>query len=147
MIGCAWLLPEEKRLFCLFPEVLHIDATACTNREDCPLLTITGRDSRGKAFTVLRVFLPNERAWVFRWLFQVVMPELLGASWVKQVTAIITDGDAQEMQQLDVAIKNFFHRPLEFITDGTLLIEAGLVTVPFEGIGLFMPKIESNIPK
>jgi hypothetical protein len=36
------------------------------------------------------------------------MPALLGASWVKQVTAIITDGDAQEMQQLDVAIKIFF---------------------------------------
>jgi hypothetical protein len=65
MIGCTWLLPEEKRLFCLFPEVIHIESISCTNREDHPLLTITYRDSRGKAFTVLRVFLLNKRTRFF----------------------------------------------------------------------------------
>ncbi len=81
MIGCAWTTPPEKRLFKMFGEVLHIDCTADTNYEDRPFLTITGRDSNGKMFTVIRAFLPNERAWVFRWLFQTVMPSLLECSF------------------------------------------------------------------
>jgi hypothetical protein len=78
MIGCAWTTPCEKRLFKMFSEVLHIDCTADTNIECRPLLTISCRDSCGSMFVVLRAFLPNERAWVFRWMFQTVMPRLLG---------------------------------------------------------------------
>ena len=108
MIGCAWTTPPEKRLFKMFGEVLHIDCTADTNYEDRPFLTITGRDSNGKMFTVIRAFLPNERAWVFRWLFQTVMPSLLGREFIGRVKVIVTDGDSQETSQLDIAIALHF---------------------------------------
>jgi hypothetical protein len=108
MIGCAWTTPPEKRLFKMFGEVLHIDCTADTNYEDRPFLTITGRDSNGKMFTVIRAFLPNERAWVFRWLFQTVMPALLGREFIGRVKVIVTDGDSQETSQLDIAIALHF---------------------------------------
>ena len=109
MIGCAWTIPAEKRLFKMFSEVLHIDCTADTNQEDRPFLTITGRDSNGNMFTILRAYLPNERAWVFRWLFQTVMPSLLGKDYISRVKVIVTDGDSQETSQLDIAIALHFH--------------------------------------
>jgi MULE transposase domain len=108
MMGCAWTTPPEKRLFKMFSEVLHIDCTADTNHEDRPFLTITGRNSLGNMFTVLRAYLPNERAWVFRWLFQTVMPTLLGKDGMKRVKVIVTDGDSQETSQLDIAISLHF---------------------------------------
>ncbi len=108
MIGCAWTTPHEKRQFKMFSEVLHIDCTADTNHEDRPFLTITGRNSNGKMFIVIRPFLPNERAWVFCWLFQTVMPTLLGKEYIGRVKVIVTDGDSQETSQLDIAISLHF---------------------------------------
>lgn len=108
MIGCAWTTPPEKRLFKMFSEVLHIDCTSDTNVESRPFLTITGRSTTGKMFSIIRAFLPNERAWVFRWLFQTVMPTLLGKDCISRVKVIITDGDSQETSQLDIAIAMHF---------------------------------------
>jgi hypothetical protein len=124
MIGCAWVTPNEKRLFQMFPEVVHVDATADTNNENRPLTTITIRDSRGNVVTVLRVFMPNERAWAFRWLFQVVFYTLLGCSGLGRIKVVITDGDAQETSQLDLAIQAFFPRALR-IRCGWHIVDRG----------------------
>lgn len=108
MMGCAWTTPAEKRLFMMFSDVLHIDCTSDTNIESRPHLTITGRDSTGSMFVAVRAFLPNERAWVFRWIFQTVMPTLLGKEYISRVNVVITDGDSQETSQLDIAIAQHF---------------------------------------
>ena len=108
MMGCAWTTPPEQRLFRMFSDVLHIDCTADTNIESRPFLSVTGRDSNGHMFSVIRAFLPNERAWVFRWIFQTVMPALLGKDYIGRVNVIITDGDACETSQLDIAIARYF---------------------------------------
>ena len=92
----------------MFSEVLHIDCTADTNVESRPFLTVTGHDPSGKMFSIIRAFLPNERAWVFSWLFQTVMPTLLGKDYIARVKVIITDGDLQETSQLDIAIVMHF---------------------------------------
>jgi hypothetical protein len=106
-LAVAWVIPEEKRLFHLFTDVIHIDGTMKTNNEGRPLVTITGRDSRGNQFTILRAFLPNERAWSFRWLFQNAMPCLLGPEFMARIRIIVTDGDSQETSQVDNAIAKF----------------------------------------
>ena len=108
MVAIAWILPSEKRLAYLFPEVLCVDTTGDTNNESRPLLTVTGKYSLGKTFTVLRAFLPNEKAWVFNWIFSVVMPTLLGTSLMERVRHIICDGDPQECTQIDAAIARHF---------------------------------------
>ena len=41
MIAVAWFLPEEKRLFELYPEVVFIDVTSDSNNEKHSLVTIT----------------------------------------------------------------------------------------------------------
>ena len=64
-IGLAWVIPMEQKLFHHFPEVICVDTTSHTNKDKRPLLTVSGRDTHGKMFIILRAFLPNERAWVF----------------------------------------------------------------------------------
>jgi MULE transposase domain/SWIM zinc finger len=105
MLALAWILPWERRQFGLFPFVIHLDSTNATNREQRPLFTITGRDSHGKQYTVLRALIPNECSWIFKWLFQTVMPQLLGQSALNRVVLAITYGDYNEITQLDDAIR------------------------------------------
>ena len=108
LLAFAWVLPEEHRQFSLYPFVAHIDGTNSTNKESRPLVTVTGRDALGHQFTVLRAFLPNNQAWVFKWLFQTVFPTLLGMDALARIAVFITDGDSQETSQLDNAILRLF---------------------------------------
>ena len=108
LLAYAWVLPEERRQFELYPFVVHIDGTNSTNKESRPLVTVTGRDALGNQFTVLRSFIPNNQAWVFKWLFQTVFPTLLGKDVLTNIVVFVTDGDSQETSQLDNAIDVFF---------------------------------------
>ena len=105
-IALAYVTPQSRRLFRLYPHVLKFDVTMGTNEEKRPLLIVSGRTPWGENFIIMRVYLPNERAWVFRWVFQTAMPKLLGAEYLLLVNLAITDGDSQEFLQLDIAIKN-----------------------------------------
>ena len=108
MMGIAWVLPCERKLFNMFPEVICVDTTQDTNNEERPLLTISAKDTHGKMFTVLRAYLPNEQTWVFHWVFSNVLPSMFGNSILKHIKMVISDGDSQEYSQLDNAINRFF---------------------------------------
>ncbi len=105
-IALAYVTPQSRRLFRMYPHVLKFDVTMGTNDEKRPLLIVSGRTPWGENFIVMRVYLPNERAWVFRWVFQMALPKLLGTEYLLLVNLAITDGDSQEFQQLDIAIHN-----------------------------------------
>ena len=108
MIAIVWVLPNEKTYFCLFPEVFFVDCVADTNSDKRPLLTLTGKDSKGKMFTILRMFLSNERAWIFRCIFSIVQPKIFSTSILSKVNVIISDGCKQEFFQIDAAIHEHF---------------------------------------
>ena len=108
MVAVAWVTKLEKRMFYLYPEVIFIDCTSDTNKEKRSLCTITGKNAHGKMFTILRAFLPNERAWMFRWLFSIVFPNSFEPKLIKRINYMITDGDPQEFQQLDMAAQEHF---------------------------------------
>ena len=108
MVGIAFGLPFELKQFKIFHSIVHVDATMDTNLEKRPLVTITCKDSFGQMFTALRVFLPNEKAYSFKWLFLTVFPALLGKDVLQHIKVIVTDGDSQEIQQLEEAIKTHF---------------------------------------
>ena len=74
LLAIVWVLPQGKRLFCAYPEVMFIDGTHKTNKENRPLITMGIKDCCGKMQIILRAFVPNERAWLFCWLFQVATP-------------------------------------------------------------------------
>ncbi len=108
MVGIAYAMPYEVRQFRLFNVCLHIDATADSNKEGWPLVTVSSKDSYGKMFIVLRAFLPNEQSWSYKWFFQTVLPALLGKDVLKRIKIIVTGGDSQEISQLDDALASFF---------------------------------------
>jgi hypothetical protein len=56
LIACCWVLPDARRLFQAFPEVVCIDGTHETNNESRPLLTLSVKDSDGNVMVVVRCF-------------------------------------------------------------------------------------------
>ena len=54
------------------------------------------------------VFLPNEQAWIFRWVISVVLPRMFNKSVLAQVKMILSDRDSQEITQIDNTIRMFF---------------------------------------
>jgi hypothetical protein len=108
LLAIAWVTPFEKRLFNLFPRCIFVDCTASTNKEQRPCFTVTGRDSHGKMFTILRSFFPNEKAWMFRWIFSCIIPNSFHKDTLQQIVYVCSDGDASEYQQLDISISSYF---------------------------------------
>jgi hypothetical protein len=108
LLALVWVLPHSKKLFESYLEVLFIDGTHKTNNEDCPLLTIAAKDGYGNVHVILRAFIPNEQRWLFCWLFQTAVPSLLGRQICDKVKLIVTDGDAQEIDQLNKALRTTF---------------------------------------
>ena len=108
MMAFAWTLPPEKLMFELFPHVVYVDTTADTNKEGRPLLTMSGKDSSSRVFTIIRAFLPNQQMWTFRWVFSVLLPKAFSIRTLSNVQVIITDGDSQETNQLDNALALYF---------------------------------------
>ena len=108
MIMIAWVRPEVKRLFQLYPHVLFIDGTASTNNEKRPLITFSIMDPRGNMHVIMRAAVPNEREWVFQWLFERAMPELFGVHKLHETKIIFTDGASSETNQLDSALDQYF---------------------------------------
>lgn len=106
MLSIMWSVPHCRRLFQAFPEVLYVDGTHATNQEQMPLLTVGVQDNEFKMNIVVRAFIPNERAWLFRWIFFHGIPTLMGKAACSKVKMIITDGDSQETLQLDNAIRS-----------------------------------------
>ena len=108
MVGIAYGMPFELEQFGLFHVSMHIDATADTNKEGRPFVTVTSKDSYGRMFFVLRAFLPSEQSWAYKWLFQTVFPVLLGKEVLNKLSIVVTDGDSQEITQLEDSVNKFF---------------------------------------
>ena len=104
VLSMIWSMPHCRQLFQAFPEVLFVDGTHKTNNEKYPLFTAGIRDENFNVVVILRAFCPNERGWMFEWLFKEAIPAILGADACRRVRTIITDGDSQETTELDAAI-------------------------------------------
>ena len=107
LVGAAWCTMKQKRLLLLDPSVIKIDATSDTNKESRDLLTFTSRAPTGQYFICLQVFMPDARPSTFRWVFQVVLPDLLGRDVMNRIQMLMTDGDSHEIEELRKAIKQF----------------------------------------
>ena len=108
LIALVWITPDNLEILRAYPEVLFVDGTHKTNNEKRPLICFAIKDGFGKIKVTLRAFVPNERSWLFNWLFSQVLPLILGREGCKKVRLFISDGDSQECNQLDSAIKTHF---------------------------------------
>ena len=115
---------HRTKLFGHFLEVICVDTVSDKNKGKRPLLTINGKDSFGKMYIILRAFLPNEKAWVFRWIFATVLPTLFPRYTLSQVKAIIIVGCPQEFMSIDMARDVYFKNALR-IRCGFHLVQMG----------------------
>ena len=67
-----------------------------------------GKDLNGKMFISLRAYLPHEKGCIFQWLFSIVLPKVYSNTVLQRIRLVISDGDAQEYNQLDNAIQKYF---------------------------------------
>ena len=53
------------------------------------------------------MFPPNERKTAFKWVFSIAIPALVGEEWLKYIKMVMTDGDMNEIVELEKVIKHF----------------------------------------
>jgi hypothetical protein len=78
-IAVVWANKYDIRIFSLFPEVFHADCTSDTNNTNNHLLTFSCCTSTGKQVVFLRVWIPNQKRFAFRWVFKFVLTSLFDA--------------------------------------------------------------------
>lgn len=108
LVALVWMTPKGKQYFQAFPEQMSVDGTHKTTKEEWELITFSIQDMNGGQETVMRCWAPNNRSWLYRWLFQTAVPALVGKAACEKTQLIICDGDPQECGQLDAAIKIVF---------------------------------------
>ena len=97
------------RLANAFSQSLSIDATHKTVKIDgLSHLTVTVKDSFGKTTVVLRLWIPNQKEWMFKYVLNVVIPKLLGDRYCKRVKAICTDGDPFLIRMVNLSISTMY---------------------------------------
>jgi hypothetical protein len=105
LICLAWTTTEMRQLALAFPFSLCVDAThkACSI-DGLSLFTVTVKDSFGNTHVVLRIWIPNQKLWMFKYVLHSVIPEVFGSDFCKNVRAIVSDGDPQLIKMIDNAI-------------------------------------------
>lgn len=109
LICIAWITKDMKRLANAFSQSLSIDATHKTVKIDgLSHLTVTVKDSFGKTTVVTRLWIPNQKEWMFKYVLNVVIPKLLGDTYCSRVKAICTDGDQVLIRMVNLAINTIY---------------------------------------
>ena len=98
ILAVGWARDTELCLFRKFPEVIKMDCTHSTNREERPLFNLVGKDSNNRLYNIMRCLLPSEKGAIFHTLLSNIIPKILGSDTCQQVNIIITDGDSQEIK-------------------------------------------------
>lgn len=102
----AWVNPDGLRLFKLFPEVTHCDATCDTSSSKNLLLTFSGRTSTTTQLIFLWICLVNQHRSTFNWVFHVVLPTFVHRIHFQCVRLIMVDGDPQQGNEVATALSS-----------------------------------------
>ena len=72
------------------------------------MLTLTCKDSFGETKVFLRMWIPNEKTWMFQYIMLYIIPVMMGREFCTRVKAITSDGDPQLINIIGLAIKSIF---------------------------------------
>lgn len=93
LLAIGWVHDRERLVSSFFHEVVKVDCTSSICNEDGrSLLTMSSIDSMGNTFVFLRVLIPTESAWVFKWVL-LLLTTLFPPSHFNHLKMFITDGD------------------------------------------------------
>jgi hypothetical protein len=99
-IAVAWASKYDIRTFNLFPEVFHCDCTCDTNNTNNHLLTFSCRTSTGKQIVFLRIWIQNQKRFLFCWVLKFVLTSLFETRVFLRTRLIMVDGDPQQRGEL-----------------------------------------------
>jgi len=106
LMGVAWISTAALDKIRRFPEVLSIDVTNKTNKEGRPLFKVQATDGDGKIFTVCTALLWDKSREAFTWALRTALKKLVGERVLNVTATILSDGDGQEIDAIDAAIKD-----------------------------------------
>eukprot|EP00957_Ditylum_brightwellii_P208562 15358040-Ditylum_brightwellii.AAC.2 len=108
VIGTAWTLKNLHEIAKAYGQVIYIDVTESTNNKLRPLLTISTRIGMNNVVTNFGAVLPNNQRLVYKWITQNGIPDLLTRHFCNGVKVILTDGDCQEYEMIDICLITIF---------------------------------------
>ena len=109
LICVAWQNSSQHSLALAFNLNLNVDSTHKTcSVANLSMLTLTCKDSFGETKVFLRMWIPNEKTWMFRYIMMHVIPVMMGREFCTRVKAITSDGDPQLIKIIGLAIKSIF---------------------------------------
>ena len=109
LICLAWQSVSQHKIANSFHLNLNIDATHKTCKiGNLSMLTITTKDSFGKTYVILRMWIPNQKVWMFRYVFLHVIPTMIGLDYCKKIRAITSDGDIHLIKVIEEAVDKIF---------------------------------------
>ena len=112
-IAVAFANKYDIRTFLLFPEVIHGDCTCDTNNTNNHLLTFSCRTSSGKQVVFLKVWLPNQKRFSFRWVFKFVLTSLFDPRAFLRTRLVMVDGDPQQKSELSKALLDYMPNAID----------------------------------
>ena len=93
LLAVAWTTKEGRLNHMKYPDVLGVDVTYGKNNEKRPQFCVIGKNARNRNIPILDAFLPSQQQYVFRWLFQDAVPNLLDKLALLSTQLIMTDQD------------------------------------------------------
>jgi hypothetical protein len=112
-LAVAWASHSDLRLFQLFPEVFHADCTCDSNVTGNYLLTFSCRTSTGKQVVFLKIWIPNQKRFSFRWVFKFVLTSLIPKRLFLRTRFAMVDGDPQQRSELVSCMKEYMPNAID----------------------------------
>jgi hypothetical protein len=101
----AWANNYDICTFSLLPEVFHCDCTCNTDNTNNHLLTFSCQTFTGKQIAVLQIWIPNQKRFLFPWVFKFVLTSILETRVFLWTRLVMVDGDPQQRGELRKAMQ------------------------------------------
>jgi hypothetical protein len=96
---------SQLKLARAFHLTFSIDAShGICKIDNLAIMTITTKDAFGKPYVILRMWIPNQKTLMFRYVILDLIPAMIGVINACKVRAIVSDGDPQLIKVIDLAI-------------------------------------------
>lgn len=109
LLSISWVTPNAYVLGRLYGGTVFVDSTYSVCKfTNFIQFSVVIKLASGKAVTLLRIGLPHEKVFMMSYVFQVVIPSLLGSHFTKRVKLILSDGCPHLCSCIDKAIANTY---------------------------------------
>lgn len=124
LLAIAWVDDEEIRKFLQYPEIAAGDDTAQTNSEARPMWVLTFKTRSNNLFTAIRAYLPSRSRFVYNWLWNEAIPQLLPEEGRHQIQLVVMDNDEREHGTFQGAISKHYPKAMRRVCGFHVITQA-----------------------